>query len=114
MSETNYSQTTTKKMSYKSLLIENIKYRTMLTEKYKNKKPYIPKNEKVFQAFIPGTIKEVFVKPKKRVKEGEKLLVLEAMKMRNVIMSPVNGTIKAIYVKAGERVKKDDVLIEFE
>ncbi|MCB0804652.1 MAG: acetyl-CoA carboxylase biotin carboxyl carrier protein subunit [Bacteroidales bacterium] len=114
MSETKISQTTTKKMSYKSLLIENIKYRTLLTEKYKNKKPYVPKNEKVFQAFIPGTVTEIFIKPKKRVKEGDSLLVLEAMKMRNVIMSPVSGTIKSVYVSTGERVKKNDILLEFE
>jgi len=114
MIETSQSQTITKKMSYKSLLIENIKYRTMLTDKYKNKKPYLPKNEKIFQAFIPGTINEIFIKPKKKVREGDKLLVLEAMKMRNVIMSPITGTIKAIHVKVGERVRKDDILLEFE
>ena len=101
-------------MSYKSLLIENIKYRTKLTEKYKNKKPYIPKNEKIFQAFIPGTVMEIFAKPKKKVKEGDKLLVLEAMKMRNVIMSPLTGTVKSVEVKVGDRVKKDEVLLEFE
>ncbi|GAB4316571.1 MAG: hypothetical protein Kow00127_08060 [Bacteroidales bacterium] len=101
------------KVSYKSLLIENIKYRTLLTEKFKQRKPFEKKNPKMLTAFIPGTIRQIYVKPKSRVKVGDKLLILEAMKMRNDIVSPINGTIKAIHVKKGNRVAKNDLLIEF-
>jgi len=104
----------TKRMNYKSLLIENIKYRTLLTEKYKQRKPYQKKDEKSMHAFIPGTIIEVYVKDKSKVKAGDKLLVLEAMKMQNNIISPADGVIKKVHVLSGERVKKRQLLIEFE
>jgi len=102
-----------KKPSYKSLLVENIKYRTLLTKKYKEKKAYAPKDIKKITAFIPGTIKKIYVEKGEKVKEGDKLLVFEAMKMKNVIISPMDGTIKQVNVKVGERVTKNDILIEF-
>jgi biotin carboxyl carrier protein len=102
-----------KKEQYKSLLIENIKYRTFLTKKYQDKKPYTPKDIKKITAFIPGTITNIYIAPKKKVKAGDKLLVLEAMKMRNDIISPIDGTIKGVFVKEGEKVTKEKILIEF-
>ena len=113
MEETKEVQQNTKKLSYKSLLIENIKYRTLLTKKYAEKKPYVRQDIKKITAFIPGTIKKIYVKKSKRVKEGEKLLVLEAMKMKNDILSPINGTIKEVKVKEGAKVAKNEILIEF-
>jgi pyruvate carboxylase len=100
------------KGNFKALLIENIKYRTLLTKKYQEKKPYVPKDIKKITAFIPGTIAKIYTKPKSKVKIGDKLLVLEAMKMRNAIVSPVNGTIKDIFVVEGEKVNKEKILIE--
>jgi len=113
MEEAKEVQSNVKKVSYKSLLIENIKYRTLLTKKYVEKKPYVRQDVKKIIAFIPGTIKKIYVKKNKRVKEGDKLLVLEAMKMRNDILSPFQGTIKDVYVKEGNRVAKNELLIEF-
>jgi biotin carboxyl carrier protein len=112
MAETNNVQQDLKKGQFKSLLVENIKYRTILTKKYQDKKPYTPKDFKKITAFIPGTITKIFVTPKKKVKAGDKLLNLEAMKMENIILSPVDGTIKLISVKEGEKVTKEMVLIE--
>jgi biotin carboxyl carrier protein len=103
-----------KKVNFKSLLIENIKYRTLLTEKYKQRKPYQKKNVKELSAFIPGTIVKLSVKDKTKVKAGDHLLVLEAMKMKNEILSPINGTIKKVHVQVGERVKKQQLLLEFD
>ena len=101
-------------MNFKSLLIENIKYRTLLTEKYKQRKPFQRKNIKELHAFIPGTIVQLSVTAKTKVKAGDHLLVLEAMKMKNEILAPMNGTIKAVHVQVGERVKKQHLLLEFE
>jgi len=42
------------------------------------------------------------------------LLILEAMKMENVITSPREGTIKSIAIKQGEAVEKRHILITFE
>ena len=114
MAQSKELQTDTKKPSYKSLLIENIKYRTLLTKKFQQRKPFVRKDIKKIIAFIPGTILNIHVKKNKRVKEGEKLLVLEAMKMRNDLTSPMDGTIKDIYVKVGTRVTKGELMIEFQ
>jgi biotin carboxyl carrier protein len=113
MEQSNELKNDIKKPSYKSLLIENIKYRTLLTKKYQERKPFVRKDIKKVKAFIPGTILKVYVKKNKRVKEGDKLLVLEAMKMRNDLTSPINGTIKDIYIKEGSKVTKGELLLEF-
>ena len=101
-------------MNYKTLVIENIKYRTLLTEKYKQRKPFQRKNLKEIHAFIPGTVVQISVKEKTKVKTGDHLMVLEAMKMKNNIFSPIDGTIKKILIKLGERVKKDQIIFEFD
>ena len=66
------------------------------------------------EAPMPGLILEVSVSEGVEVKEGDTLLILEAMKMENVIASPREGTIKKIAVKQGEAVEKKHVLITFE
>lgn len=97
----------------RNLWVDEVKYRTTFTNKYINKKPYEPPNLKKIKAFIPGTVREVFVKRRAKVKMNEDLLILEAMKMRNIIKAPIDGTIKAVHVKEGQAVAKDFVLIEF-
>ena len=103
-----------KKMNFKSLQVEDVKYRTLYTEKFKQRKSYQRKDPKILTAFIPGTIIKVSVKDKTKVKAGDHLLGLEAMKMKNEILSPLSGTIKKVHVQVGERVKKEQLLIEFE
>ena len=49
-----------------------------------------------------------------KVVEGDSLLVLEAMKMENVIKSPLEGVVKRVAVTANQVVEKNEVLIEFE
>jgi biotin carboxyl carrier protein len=97
---------------YKFLNIESVKYRTLLTDKYENRKAYEPINPKMVKAFIPGTIRKIEVKIGDKVKKGDLLLILEAMKMKNRIMSPLDGTIKAINVETGKIVPKNHTLIE--
>lgn len=62
---------------------------------------------------MPGTILEVAVKDGDEVKKGDKLIILEAMKMENVIKAPVDGTVSKIMVKAGENVEKNQPLLSF-
>ena len=63
---------------------------------------------------MPGLILDVFVNVGDTVKTGDKLLVLEAMKMENIIKSPGDGKIKSIIVGKGESVDSGQKLIHFE
>ena len=103
-----------KKVRYSSLVVDAGSYKTLLTEKYKNRKKYVEKDPKLVKAFLPGTIVDVIIKPGKKVIEGEKLLVLEAMKMKNNIVSHVGGKVKKVLVKKGQLVSKDEVMVEIE
>ena len=63
-------------------------------------------------ALIPGLVSQIFVKVGDTVKEGEKLCILEAMKMENEIISPIHGIIKSIHIKSGSNVEKGDFILE--
>ncbi len=65
----------------------------------------------VIEAPMPGMIIRYEVKEGDTVKDGDVVLVLEAMKMENSITSPVSGTVKKINFKDGESVQKGDVLL---
>lgn len=62
---------------------------------------------------MPGTVIEVKVNPGDAVAEGDKLVVLEAMKMEMTVASPLAGVIKEIAVKARDRVDGGDLLVVF-
>ena len=99
--------------AYTVFNIEDGEYRTTLTKKFLNRKPYIPPDPKKVFAFIPGTIIKIYVKEKGKVKKGEPLLVFQAMKMNNILIAPITGVIKKINVKVGETVPKTQILVEF-
>ena len=63
---------------------------------------------------MPGLILDVVVSEGDEVKKGDKLLVLEAMKMENIIKSPGDGKIKSISVSKGQSVDSGQKLILFE
>jgi len=98
---------------FDSLELDDFSYQTTLTGKFKNRKPYVAADPKKVIAFIPGKIKKVNIKKKSKVKEGEILLILEAMKMNNIIFSPMKGVIKEVYVTPGVSVAKGTLLVEF-
>jgi biotin carboxyl carrier protein len=64
------------------------------------------------KAPMPGKIIDVLIREGATVTRGEPLLILEAMKMQNEILSPVNGTVVKVSAKANTNVMKDDLLIE--
>jgi biotin carboxyl carrier protein len=65
------------------------------------------------RAPMPGLIIDLKVKEGDRVAAGDPLLILEAMKMENIIKAPGDATVKTIKVRMGEGVEKNQVLIEF-
>jgi len=104
---------TTKNKKYDELIIEHSAFFTEVPDSFKNRTPYSPPNIMLLDAIIPGTIVEIFVKNGQKVEVGEKVLILEAMKMRNIITSPVSAKVKNIEVKIGEIVRKGKLLVEF-
>lgn len=85
---------------------------------YKRRK-YLAKNKQEskverIQAPMPGKIVEFLVEENQFIKEGEPLLILEAMKMQNEIVSNIHGKINKINFHADDNVMKDDILIEVE
>jgi biotin carboxyl carrier protein len=66
------------------------------------------------KAPMPGLILDVNIAEGDEVKEGDYLLVLEAMKMENTLTAPRDGVVKAISVKKGQTVEKNQLLIEME
>lgn len=97
---------------FKTIIIDNIKYKTTLTKKYMARKSYEPLDFNKVYSFIPGTIRKIFVKEGAKVKQGTHLLELEAMKMVNNIAAPVDGVVTKINVKPGDLVAKNIVLVE--
>ena len=69
---------------------------------------------RVIEARMPGKVLEVFVEAGLEVAEGDRIAILEAMKMENVIRAPARGTIAAVGVSAGETVQAGQTLVEFE
>lgn len=65
------------------------------------------------KAPMPGLVINIAVEVGQTVQKGDALLILEAMKMENVIKSPTDGVIKSIVIKKGDAVEKNQVLINF-
>lgn len=96
------------------LIVDDTSYETKLTPKFRRRKPYIPSDPKKIYAFIPGIINKINVYEGQKVNKGQSLLVLEAMKMKNDVNSPLDGRIKVIHVKVQNMVVKGQLLVEFE
>lgn len=65
------------------------------------------------KAPMPGLIVDLKIQIGDSVKQGDALLILEAMKMENILKSPGEGIVKNLKVKKGDSVEKGQVLVEF-
>ena len=63
---------------------------------------------------MPGTIVDVLVEIGKKVKAGEPVLVIEAMKMENEIQAAISGTVIGVFVSKGDTVTPDESLLEIQ
>ncbi len=68
---------------------------------------------KELRAPMPGLVRQVNVQVGDQVDAGDSLFILEAMKMENILKSPVNGTVSDLFVKPGESVEKNQILLSF-
>jgi len=107
------SSTPQDEQSLYAFTYEGVAYQTLLTKKYQSRKPYSPPDLRKVTAFIPGTIITVMVKEKDKVKKGDPLLSLQAMKMNNILVAPIDGQIRKIHINKGDVVVKNQLLIEF-
>ena len=114
MQENKSNQPQVKMTGLKELVIQGDTYKTRLTKKFMSRQKWIKPDKKKVMSFIPGTVRQVLVKQGDRVKAGDKILVLEAMKMMNTIYAPLSGYIKSVLIKEGDRLPKGSVMIEFE
>lgn len=103
-----------KENEYVDFIVTARKYKTQLTNKYKNRPLWQKPVPGEVLADLPGTIIKIHVKKGDRVKAGDLLLIHEAMKMLNRIVAPVSGVIADINVEEGERLGKGHLMVKIE
>ena len=96
------------------LNIDGTEYKTILPEDFEKRIKYHLPELDLIRSFIAGNIRKVNVKEGQKIKKGDKLIILEAMKMKNRVLAPITGKVKRIYVKEGENVRKDQLLLKIE
>lgn len=82
------------------------------TSTAKTSSPAVAKGAGLIKSPLPGTILNLFIKEGDQVKIGDKLILLEAMKMENNINADKEGVVKSILVKVGDSVLEGTTLIE--
>lgn len=71
-----------------------------------------PDNVKEIGASIPGTILKVLVKEGEEIKEGQSLIIVEAMKMETNIVASSDGVVDSVFVKEKQQVKTGELLMK--
>ena len=99
---------------YHSFIVNSARYLTLFTKKFESRKKWQSSNIKEIRSFIPVSIIDIFAKSGQKVKAGEIVLILEAMKMYNKVEMPIDGIIKEIHVKKGDRIPKNMVMVTIE
>jgi len=96
----------------KTLVVQGAVYHTNYTWKFENRVNWEAPNPNNIFSFIPGTVIDIFVKPKEKVKEGQTLLLLEAMKMQNQVRMPFDGQIVKILVKKDQVIPRKYLMLQ--
>ena len=86
-------------------------YKTRYTRKFVERKKWEAPNPNEVRSIIPGSVTEVLVKPGYKVKKGAKLMIYEAMKMKNVIAAPYDAVVQSVEVSAGDKLPKGALLV---
>ena len=68
---------------------------------------------KDIKAPMPGLVVDVRVNEADEIKKGDALVVLQAMKMENILKSPTDAVIKKIHIKKGDAIEKNQIMITF-
>jgi len=100
------------------VLVNGVSYSFLVETPFSLKRNHILSSQnKKFEtenitAPMPGKILNILVVEGQTINNGEALLVLEAMKMQNVLVTNVKGVVTKLFVKTGNTVGKDDLLVE--
>lgn len=86
------------------------KYKTLYTKKFLERKKWETPNPNEVKSIIPGSVTEIAVKVTDKVKKGDRLMVYEAMKMKNIISAPFDAIVESVDVKVGDKLPKGAVL----
>ncbi len=87
------------------------KYKTLYTQKFLERKKWVAPDPNEVRTIIPGVVAGIFVKAGSKVKKGDKLMIYEAMKMKNIIVAPFDAKVKSVEVKEGDKLPKGVVLL---
>lgn len=99
---------------YQVLNIDGTEYRTLLTKKYRQRKARNAHGAGEIRTVIPGTVVNLNVKEGDKVKEGDILLLFEAMKMQNLILAPCAGKVTRLAVRPGDKLPKGALIMSVE
>ncbi|MBL7775479.1 MAG: acetyl-CoA carboxylase biotin carboxyl carrier protein subunit [Saprospiraceae bacterium] len=103
-----------------TLLSDGVKYTVAIADYYERLVQQLGlsagKSQKInlVKAPMPGLVINVLVEAGQAVQKDAPLLILEAMKMENMIKAAGDGTVKAVHAAKGQAVDKGQVLLEFE
>lgn len=86
-------------------------YKTMYTKKFMERKVWKEPNANEIFSILPGSVESILVKKGDKVKKGDRLMIYEAMKMKNIISAPFDATIEMINVENGDKLPKGNLLI---
>jgi biotin carboxyl carrier protein len=108
-----HNKTKRETLNFKTLVINETKYKTLLTTKFENRKTWEKPDEKKILSYLPGTVVKVNIKKGDKIKEGQVLVIFEAMKMMNTVKAHESGIIKDVYIKPGDTFPKNFLMFEF-
>ena len=97
---------------YSELEIDGTVYKTTYPPRFQPNKKWKQKDIGEVEALITGVVKSIFVKKGDAVKKGDCLLLLEAMKMHNEILSPVDGIVQEVFVTEKSKVAKGTLMVK--
>lgn len=111
---TNNENQNGQKRKFRSLTIDGTRYRTQLTEKFKNRKSWNNPNKGLIYSEFPGTVVKVDVEEGDEIEKGDRLYIYDAMKMKNRAYAPVGGNVSEVRIHENDVIRKGDLLFVIE
>ena len=102
------------KKEYVNFVVTARKYKTLLTEKYKQRPVWKKPLAGDVISHLPGTIVDIKVKEGDTVETGQLLLIHEAMKMLNHVVAPVSGVVTHLDVNVGDKIAKNHLMVHID